>query len=257
MLLALSLSSSAQWITLRLPDTPRLATGEPNLAAPAPKNYAGKSALSGIWQVIIPPRTAPGGGRAGLRIDLPKGYQIPMQPWAKALWDKRYDVDLGAGRPSERCLPHIGPDALFFELFKIIETPQETVILQEEFNFYRQIHTDGRKLPVNPNPAWLGFSVGTWEDDTFIVDSLGFKIPSWQEYGWFDNSGIPYSEALHTIEKFHRVNFGRMHLDVTVEDPAVFTRPWTYGFDFELQPDTELIEDICENERDSPHLLAK
>jgi hypothetical protein len=253
-LLAVSANSSAQWINITLPDTPRTAGGKPDLNAATPKGADGKPDLSGIWQRIPPPQQRPNGqGRGGLRHDLPPEFQVPLQPWAKSLWDRRYGVDLGAGRPSERCLPHAVPDSLFFGPFKLVQTPRLTVILEQEFNFYRQIHTDGRKLPEDPEPAWFGYSVGSWDRDTLVVDSRGFKIGEWLEYGWLDDSGIPYTGNLHTIERFRRVNFGRMHLDVTIEDARVFTKPWTFGFDFALQPDTELIEWICENERDAAH----
>ena len=258
LLLTISTIGSAQWIKIPLPDTPRTAKGEPDLNAPTPKAVDGKPDLSGIWLMVRPPLQRPNGnGRGGLRHNLPPDFEVPLKHFAKAIWDKRYDVDMGTGRPSGRCLPHTVPDSLFFGPFKLVYTPRLTVILEEEFNFYRQIHTDGRKHPDKPVPAWFGYSVGAWNGDTLVVDTRGFKIGSWLDYGWLDDSGIPYTEALHTTERFHRVNFGRMHLDVTIEDPNVFTRPWTFGFDFALQPDTELIENICENEQDAPHMTAK
>jgi len=258
LLLTMSVNGSAQWIKIPLPGTPRTANGAPDLNAPTPKAADGKPDLSGIWMMVRPPLQRPdGNGRGGLRHNLPPDFEVPVQPKARALWDKRYGVDLGTGRPSGRCLPHTVPDSLFFGPFKLVYTPRLTVILEEEFNFYRQIHTDGRKQPDKPTPAWFGYSVGAWDGDTLVVDTRGFKIGSWLDYGWLDDSGIPYTEALHTTERFHRVNFGRMHLDVTIEDPNVFTHPWTFGFDFALQPDTELIENICENEQDAPHMLAK
>jgi hypothetical protein len=258
LLLATTANSPAQWFKIPLPGTPRTANGEPDLNAPSPKAADGKPDFSGIWQVMRSSQQRPNGdGRGGLRNSLPPDFRVPLQPWAKALWDKRYDVDFGTGRPSERCLPHTVPDSLFFGPFKLVYTPRLTVILEEEFNFYRQIHTDGRKHPDKPNPAWFGYSVGAWDGDTLVVDTRGFKIGGWLDYGWLDDSGIPYTEALHTMERFRRVNFGRMHLDVTIEDPNVFTSPWTFGFDFALQPDTELIEAICDNEQDVAHMRAK
>ena len=256
-LFAAGMTGQAQWINVLLPDTPRTVSGEPDLAAPAPKTTDGKPDLSGIWRMITIDRPGNGGGRGGLRRRFADEFEVPVQPWAKALWDTRYDVDLGAGRPSERCLPHTVPDSLFFGPFKLVQTPRLTIILEEEYTYYRQIHTDGRKHPNDPEPAWFGYSVASWEregeGDTFVVDTRGFKIGSWLDYGWLDDSGIPYSGALHTVERFRRVNFGRMHLDVTIEDPNTFTKPWTFPVDFALQPDTELIEDICENERDGSH----
>jgi hypothetical protein len=254
-MLAMSISGSAQWFHVPVPDTPRTADGRPDLSAPAPKTANDKPDLSGIWQLINPGRTG-GEGRGGLRFLLPQDFKVPVQPWAKALWDRRYEVDMGAGRPSERCLPHIVPDALFFGPFKLVPTPRLTIILEEEFNHYRQIHVDGRKHPVDPEPAWYGYSVGAWDGDTFVVDTLGFAKGSW-EYGWLDDSGVPYTGALHTIERFRRIDFGHLHLDVTIEDRNVFTAPWTFAVNFQLQPDTELIETICQNERDDSHMIVK
>src|ERR1700682_2814401 len=199
LLFATTANSPAQWFKIPLPGTPRTANGEPDLNAPAPKAAGGKPDLSGIWQLMRPSQQRPNGdGRGGLRNSLPPGFEVPLQPWAKALWDKRYDVDFGTGRPSERCLPHTVPDSLFFGPFKLVYTPRLTVILEEEFNFYRQIHTDGRQHPDKPNPAWFGYSVGAWDGDTLVADTRGFKIGGWLDYGWLDDSGIPYTEALHT-----------------------------------------------------------
>jgi hypothetical protein len=115
---------------------------------------------------------------------------------------------------------------------------------------YRQIQTDGRKLPVDPEPAWYGFSIGHWAGDTFAVETAGFR-----EGSWLDNSGHPHSDALRTIERFHRVNFGHMELDVTIDDPKNYTRTWNSAkMHFTLQPDTELLEHFCENNRDLPVL---
>lgn len=245
-ILVAAASAWGQWITLKLPDTPRLANGQPNLEAKVePRD------LSGIWQVIRPyGREYNGTGRAGIRLLVPADYEIPFKAEARALREKRDKVDLGAGRPAERCLPHTVPDALFYGPFKLVQTPKLTALLFEEFTFFRQIHTDGRAHPVEPNPAWFGYSVGAWDGDTLVVDTRGFKIGGWLDYGYLDDSGIPYSEKLRVVERFRRVNFGRLHADITVEDPEVFTRPWTFGVDFGLQADTEMIEFVCENERD-------
>jgi len=137
--------------------------------------------------------------------------------------------------------------------FKIIQTPGETILLEEEFNQYRQIFTDGRAAPVDPNPAWFGYSIGRWEGDTFVVETTGFGDQS-----WLDNGGHPHTDALHLTERFRRRNFGSLELDVTVDDPKAYTKPWKSAtVHFELLPDTELIEHLCENEKDAPHLLGK
>ena len=250
-------SASAQWIKIELPNTPRLANGEPNLKAPAPRTADGKPDLSGIWQAVVRFNTLAGTGRAGLRRFIPADFEIPVRPEARDLWTTRDEVDLGTGRPSERCLPHTITDAFTHDPFKILQTPDVVAVLFEEFNFYRQIHTDGRKLPEDPNPAWFGYSVGQWDDDTLVVRTLGFKVPGWLDYGWIDDNGLPYSGEMHVTERFRRADFGHLHLDVTIEDPKVFTRAWTFPLDFQLQPDTELIENVCENEQDASRGLLK
>jgi len=134
--------------------------------------------------------------------------------------------------------------------FKILQMPGVTVLLYEEFHVYRQIHTDGRQLPVDPDPTWYGYSIGRWEGDTFVIETAGFK-----EGSWLDNSGHPHTDALRTAERFRRVNFGHLEVDVTITDPKAYSRPWKSDtMRFTLQPDTELLEHLCENNRDLPVL---
>ncbi len=105
---------------------------------------------------------------------------------------------------------------------------------------------------MDPVPTWFGYSIGKWEGDTFVVDSRGFNDKS-----WMDDSGLPHTEALHTIERFRRVDFGHMELELTIDDPKAYTRPWTVPFQLVLLPDTDLIESICDNEKDNAHMTAK
>jgi hypothetical protein len=231
-------TAAAQWLSVPVPGTPRTADGKPNLNAPTPKDAGGKPDLSGIWRADT------------MRYNenlLPPGTQAPMLPWAAELYKHRVDTH-GYDRPMTFCMPHGVPDAMTVAglPFKILQMPGETVVLFEEFHKYRQIHTDGRKLPVDPDPAWYGYSVGRWEGDTFVVETSGFK-----EGSWLDNGGHPHTEALRTTERFRRINFGRMDLQVTIEDAKAYSRPWTSDtLHFLLQPDTELLEHLCENNRD-------
>ena len=172
-------------------------------------------------------------------------------PAAAELYKHRV-ATMGYDRPMTRCMPHGVPDAMTVAglPFKILQVPGVTLVLFEEFHVYRQLFTDGRKLPVDPDPAWYGYSVGRWEGDTFVVETAGFK-----EGSWLDNSGHPHSDALKLTERFRRLNFGRMELVVTVDDPKVYTKTWTSDtLRFNLQPDTELLEHLCENNRDLDHL---
>jgi hypothetical protein len=243
MLFAMAATARAQWLSLPLPGTPRTPDGKPNLVAPAPKTPDGKPDLSGIWHA-----------EDNRYVDnlAGEGVDVPMLPSAAALYKQRQET-LGADKPQVRCLPHGVPDAMLVSAipFKILQTPRETVVLYEEFNQYRQIFTDGRSLPEDPNPAWFGYSVAKWEGDTFVVDVAGFK-----EGTWLDNGGHPHTEALHITERYRRPNFGNLELDVAINDPKAYSKPWKSAtIHFKLLPDTELLEHLCENERDAEHLL--
>jgi len=248
---ATATAASAQWITIPLAGTPRTADGKPNLNAPAPRTADGKPDLSGIWRAD------------SMKYNdnlLPDGVEAPMLPWAAAEYKRRVET-FGYDRPPTRCMPHGVPDAMTPPIpFKLIQTPAEMIVLYEEFHKYRQIHTDGRKLPEISEPAWYGYSVGRWEGDTFVVETTGFKGgDDGKEGTWLDNNGHPHTSALKLTERFRRPNFGSLTLDVTVDDPKAYTRTWnSQTLRFELQPDTELLEYICEeNERDSARMVGK
>jgi hypothetical protein len=235
--------ATAQWFVYPTPGTPRTPDGKPNLTAPVPKTPDGKSDLSGIWT------TPSGRWLNNLAAD---GVEVPFKPWALALFKER-QANNGKGRPSERCISHGVSD---FDALptptKIIQTPAVTVILFEAYNHYRQIFTDGRPLPVEPQPAWLGYSVGKWDGNTLVVDTNGLN-----DQTWLDDGGYPHSEALKVTERFTRRDFGHMNIQITIDDPEAYTRPWTVTIPKELMPDTELIEWMCENEKDLPHLVGK
>jgi hypothetical protein len=239
----------AQWISIRLPGTPRTPDGQPNLSAPAPRASDGRPDLSGVWMSVRPPIPEELRGSTGLELLAPKDFVFPLQPWAKALYEERHGR-LGTGRPSERCLPHGIPDAMLPATpFKIVHTPGLTLILYEQESRFRQVFTDGRPLPVDPNPAWLGYSIGRWDADSFVVESSGFNDKT-----WLDDSGHPHTDALRTTERFRRRDFGHLEMQITIDDPKAYTRPWSITIPFELLPDTDLIENICENEKDAARL---
>jgi len=238
-------ATPAQWIKLPLPGTPRTPDGKPELAAPAPRTPDGKPDLSGIWAAD---------SRAYFLNLAGEGVEPPMQPWAAALYKERID-NAGRDKPQVHCLPHGVPDDMLVGPgypFKIVQTSREMIVLGEEFNQFRQIFTDGRALPVDPNPAWFGYSVGKWEQDTFVVETRGFKDGSWLD------QALPHTDALHLTERFRRRNFGSMDLEITIDDPKAYTKPWkSTTVHLKLLPDTELIEHLCENEKDAPHLVDK
>ena len=251
-------AAAAQWLHPRTPGIPRNKDGSPDLTAPASRAADGHIDLSGIWVIArgrsnTPPPAVPSGtGNGGLRNNLAPGETVPFLPWAAALYKQREDAN-GAGVPSERCMPHGLPGAMMIPIpFKILQTPAQIAILFEEFNYYRQIFTDGRQLPELRNPTWFGYSVGKWDKDTLVVDTVGFN-----DLSWLDISGYPHTEDLHTTERFTRRDFGHMDVLVTIDDPKAYTRPWSPLLHLQLQPDFELIEHVCDNEKDARHIVGK
>jgi hypothetical protein len=178
---------------------------------------------------------------------------LPYQPWAAAI----VKATRAANRPNDpltRCLP-TGPVRLhtFGGYRKIVQVPGLLVILNELNASYRQIFTDGRPLPSDPNPSWNGYSSGRWEGDTLVVETAGLR-----DGLWLDTGGSPLTDAAKITERFHRVNFGKLEVVITVDDPKAYTKPWTIKLNQPLVPDTELIDYIClENEKDVAHLPAK
>jgi hypothetical protein len=243
-LFALSLcqDARAQWINYPTRGIPHTADGKPNLSAPAPKTPDGKPNFSGVWEHLNARTTA-------YYLD---GITIPWQPWAKALFDQR-TADNQIDNPESRCLPRGIPKADAFDVHKIVQTPELIVILYEYQTTYRQIFLDGRELPKDPNPTWAGYSTGHWEGDTLVVESNGFNGKA-----WLSGRGNPISDAMHLTERMRRRDFGHMDIQLTIEDPKAYTKPWTAELHPQLIPDTELMEFVCnENERDLRHLVTK
>jgi hypothetical protein len=235
-----------QWLSYPTPGIPRTPDGKPNLAASTPKTADGKPDFSGIWK-------APNGRYLfNLAADM-KPEDVPFQPWAAALFAQRQE-NLAKDRPTGICIPHGVPDAMAVAgyPFKIVHFPDLVVILYEEMTHYRQIFTDGRKLPEDPQPTLVGYSIGRYEGDTLVVDTAGFNDRS-----WLDDPGHPHTESLHVIERFRRKDFGHLEVQITIDDPKAYTKPWTITQNFNFMPDTELIENICENEKDMIHMVGK
>lgn len=231
-------SLHAQWLRIPTAGIPRTPDGKPNLAAPAPRNADGRPSIAGLWR---PQRRLIGDISTGMK----SGETIPYQPWAETLYKQRVAND-AKDDPTSNCIVGGVPRNDFVPYpFKILETPGVVVILYEAIHSYRQIFTDGRSLPKDPNPAWLGYSVGRWEGDAFVVDSAGFN-----DTVWLDNAGRPATEQLRVTERFVRRDFGHMDIEITIDDPKTYTRPWNVTQPLEFQADNELIEYICdENNR--------
>jgi hypothetical protein len=263
--LALAVPVAAQWPPYPTRGVPRTSTGEPDLTAPPPRTPEGRPDLSGIWENLGWDQLSSGVGGAGgapgtnpaalnrrfgpaLFFDIGNGVEggLPLQPWAAELKKQRMAAH-SKDNPDAHCLPmgnmqfHTHPQPR-----KIIQTPDVLVILYEANGGIRQIFTDGRPLPDNdPQPWWYGYSVGRWEGDTLVVETRHFR-----DGGWLDVNGSPLTDAGRMIERFRRPAYGTLELEITVDDPKAYTRPWTVRFDQRLLVDTELIEFVClENEK--------
>jgi hypothetical protein len=254
----------AQWLHYPTAGAPRKADGKPDLTAPAPRLPDGKPDLSGIWHVanripctseinrFVPCGLEIGGSPLALNIGtgLPGG--LPFQPWAAALTKQR-TADNSKDDPHARCLPDNPPRTWGLpHLTKIVHTPKLLVMLYEVNAMYRQIFLDGRPMPEDPTPAWNGYSVGTWDGDALVVQTIGFR-----DSLWIDMGGSPMSDAAKMTERLRRPNYGTLEVQITVDDPKVYTRPWTVSMNQGLELDTELIDEFClENEKSSQRMQA-
>jgi hypothetical protein len=250
---------AAQWLTYPTAGVPRMANGKPNLSAPAPRASDGKPDLSGIW-AWEDNRPCPADGCPDQKVGqefINIGWSLkdglPFQPWAVDL-KKARSAQNNKDDPQTRCLPRGALRVLTDGLLKkIVQAPGLVVILSERNASYRQIFTDGRPLPGDPNPSWNGYSSGKWDGDTLVVETTGFRDDS-----WLDAGGTPLTAAAKMTEKFRRVNFGKLEIEVTVDDPKAYTRPWTIKLNQPLVVDTDLLDYIClENEKDVSHLVGK
>jgi hypothetical protein len=258
-LLVASIPIAAQWLHYPTAGVPQKPDGSPDLNAPTPRTADGKPDLSGLWAPEKTRPCPPGGcldmevGEEFFNIGWTLKDGLPYQPWAKALVEAR-KAQNGKDDPVSRCMPmgviklHTTP-----QLRKMIQIPGLVIILNEQDANYRQIFTDGRPLPVDPDPSWNGYSVGKWDGDTLVVQSIGFRDDM-----WLDRWGSPMTSAAKITEKFHRVSYGRLELEVTVDDPKAYTRPWTIKLTEFIALNTDLIDNICaENEKDMPHMVGK
>ena len=238
----------AQWLHFKTPGIPRTADGKPNLTAPAPRTPDGKPDLSGLW------RAGMNAGGVPYVVDLIQDVkdEAIFKPAAEAVLQKRL-ADLGRDWPPRHCLP-VGPAHGLIGTYRIIQSPTVVALLfnEEVEDDYRQIFLDGRELPKDPNPTWRGYSVGHWEGDTLVVETAGFNDRS-----WLDMVGHPHSERLHVTERFQRTDFGHLQFQVTFDDPETMTRPLTIREVINYTPDTEMLEGVCENEKDAPHLVGR
>jgi len=270
-LLSLVPSARAQWPNYPTPGVPQTADGKPDLNGPAPRTAGGKPDLSGVWQYVRGPMPAAQTQAArtaastnditplavrlsqfwNLGASFPDG--LPFQPWAAELHKQRVATN-SKDNPDAHCLP-LGLMQLHThgQPRKMIQTPGVIVILYEANAGVRQIFTDGRMLPDPehaPQPWWFGYSAGHWDGDTLAVETTGFR-----DLGWLDVEGSPLTESGKLIERFRRPNYGNLEIEVTIDDPKAYTKPWTVTVHQRIMLNTDLIEFICqENEKDAGHL---
>ncbi len=271
--LLLPVSASAQWIDYPQSGMPRLKNGKVNLAAPVPRAPNGKPDLTGVWghekttladfKRLLGPDYDPSKQSTligmeneavhkygfNILLDLKPGEAKPT-PAAEAFMKQK----LAERRVDNVCHGEYGwPVAsLLAEPMKLIQAPRETVILYEVDNLHRQVFTDGRQFPAEFNlPAYLGYSIGRWEGDTFVIETRGFndRTP-------LDAIGHPRSESMHVTERFHRRDFGHLDTEMTFDDPEMYTAKFTVKVAYELVPDNDIFEMFCgENEKDRVHMV--
>jgi hypothetical protein len=261
----------AQWPAYPTAGVPKTADGKLDLTGPTPRTSDGKPDLSGVWRFVDSPDARPGppvpaeARSRGIGVRVPGLLQffdigstlkdgLPLQPWAAELRRQRVARN-NQDNPDAHCLPiglmqlHTHPEPR-----KIIQTPGLIVILYEANAGVRQIFTDGRPLPRNDaQPWWYGYSTGKWDGDTLVVETTGFR-----DDVWMDVEGSPLTEAGKMTERFRRLNYGNMEIDITVDDRKAYTKPWTIKVHHRIMLDTDLIEFVCqENEKDARHMTDK
>ena len=256
---------AAQWLKYPTAAVPHTPDGKANLTAPTPRTVDGKPDFSGMWltgdgrpcdarneQFQVCGSELPI-SRYGINMGTGTPGGLPYLPWA-AEQVKTEIEQHSRDDPHARCLPDT-----FVRLYglphiqKFIQTPGLLVMLYELNANYRQVFTDGRPLPDDPQPSWQGYSVGKWDGDTLVVDSIGFR-----DGQWLDMAGTPMTDAAKVRERIRRPDFGHLEVVTTVDDPKAYTRPWTITFKQNIVLNTELVDEMCvENEKSSKHIVGK
>jgi len=243
---------AAQWFTYPTAGAPRMKDGKIDMSAPAPRLADGTPDLSGVWMADVPPRpgNSPSGSREmnNIGVSLPGG--LPYQPWLAAIVKER-TANNAKDDPHVRCFPDFFVRAYGLPHFlKFVQTPALLVVINEMNAYYRQVFIDGRPLPTDPNPSWQGYSSATWDGDALVIDSAGFRDDL-----WLDWNGSVVTSAGKIRERIRRPNFGHLEIEVTVDDPKAYTKPWTVTLHEQLGGDAELVDEIClENEKDAGRL---
>jgi len=250
-------SAQAQWQQFPQKSMPRLASGEANLAGPAPRT-GGHVDLSGVWMPDVDPLpegiTLVESGQdlprhmINIAADLPP-EAVELRPWAAELMEQR-EANRGIDSPTAYCKPTGVPQINAIVLpYKIVQMPDLVIILYEENADYRQIFLDGREPVEDPLPRWMGYSTGHWEGDELVVETIGLH-----EDSWLDGIGHPHSASMRLTERFRRPDAGHLQIETTVDDPETYVHPITYTLTATAMPDDDLLEYFCtETETSSAH----
>lgn len=252
----IAVPTDAQWLNHPSSGVPRTKDGKVNLSARVPRTPDGRVDLSGLWRAEPDPQGKPEGVEheifpryfVNIAKDL-KPEQLVLRADADKVFKERLQSE-GRNAPEARCVPVGVPGISTFPLpFKIVQMPRLIIMLYEKDTTYRQIFMDGRPLPRDPNPSFMGYSVGRWERETLVVESIGFK-----DGGWLDRMGHPHGEQMHLTERYRRSDFGHLSIEMTINDPNTYEKPFTYTQPAILLPDSDVLEYYCtENEKDVQH----
>ena len=261
-LIGVGFPAGAQWLKYPSTGVPRTAAGKVNVTAPAPRTSDGKPDFSGLWVTANPWCPTGYDANSGLcGLELPMGLDginvgrtlqggLPYQPWLAKLVKERTAND-SKDDPHVRCLPDTFLRAYSLpHILKIVQTPGLLIMLSEVNASYRQVFTDGRPLPQDPTPSWQGYSSAKWDGDALVIDSIGFR-----DGLWIDWNGSEIGESAKVRERITRPAFGHLDIEVTVDDPKAYTKPWTVKLRQKIVVDTELVDEIClENEQSAKRM---
>ena len=239
----------AQWLDYRTPGIPRTAGGAPDLKAPAPRGPDGKPDFSGMWFANVPAKDyckekdciqEERMAREQINLGIKLEGGLPYTEWSKQQMAQRR-ANGGREDPHTFCMPPNFPRAWTLpQYIKIVQTPSLMVLLHEFNAAYREVFLDGRPLPENPNPTWNGYSTARWDGDTLVIETNGIRDDM-----WLDIQGSPVTESARVTERLTRVNFGVMQVEIAVNDPKAYTRPWSVTIEMAAQVDTTMLEEIC------------
>ncbi|MEO8307444.1 MAG: hypothetical protein ABI616_05330 [Pseudomonadota bacterium] len=249
MLTATPLLAPAQWLGYPTPGIPRTGDGAPDLKAATPRTPDGKPDLSGMWFANVPSKDACKGqdciqeermAREQINLGIKLKDGLPYTEWSKQQMVARR-ANHGREDPHTYCKPPNFPRAWTLpQYIRLVQTPGELVMLHEFNAAYREVYLDGRPLPENPNPTWNGYSTGHWDADTLVIETNGIRDDM-----WLDIQGSPVTESARVTERLKRLNFGVMQVEIAVNDPKAYTRPWSVTVEMAIQVDTQMLEEIC------------